>query len=57
MNNINDRFNKPNLNPWQRLGLIVLGAIIGGTAVYGLLRWLERRRSRQHSIGAVPPII
>ena len=37
-------FDIRNLKPWQRQGLIILGAIFGSVAVYSLLRWLEQRR-------------
>ncbi|MGO9245584.1 MAG: hypothetical protein ACLPT4_07300 [Verrucomicrobiia bacterium] len=43
------------LKTWQRWGLIALGAVIGGVAVYGMLRWLDRhaRRQRPPTSGAV----
>ncbi len=42
------------LRPWQRRGIIVLGALIGGASVYSLLRWLSRRKKAAASDAALP---
>jgi hypothetical protein len=52
---MNKDLNVQNLKVWQRRGLILLGAVIGGATVYSLLRWLEQRKKAKAQVGSVPP--